>query len=129
MLTSVTFPDHSLHIGDPVKQFGASLDLLVLVQVVHLLELDSWRALGQSVDHQLVLAVKLTEVGTTSALVGGHQTVLVGASFEVIGVEVHLISSYLVRIVSPRITTLYLCFHPLFLLDSISYKSRGYLLT
>ena len=91
VLASVALANHTLHIAHPVEEFGPSLDLFVLVQVIHLLEfLPGHILLGQGVENQLVLAIVLTHVGTAISawLWSNHAVVISCTTFKVLIVNV-----------------------------------------
>ena len=101
MLAGVTFSYHSLDICDAIEELGSSLELFVFIEVVHIFKLYSWDViLGYGVDHQLVMAIKLAEVGPTlGTLIRSGQTVFIKTTFELViifEVGVQLICSYLV---------------------------------
>jgi len=95
VLTCIALPNHTLHIAHPVQELGPTLDLFVLVQVIHFLEfLPGHILLGQGVEDQLVLAIVLTHVGTTirTLLWSNHSIVISCTTFKVFIVYVDRVS-------------------------------------
>ena len=95
VLTCIALPNHTLHIAHPVQELGPTLDLFVLVQVIHFLEfLPGHILLGQGVKDQLVLAIVLTHVGTTigTLLWSNHSIVISCTTFKVFIVNVDRVS-------------------------------------
>ena len=82
VLACIALPNHTLYIAHPVEELGPTLDLFVLVQVIHFLKFLSGHVLlGQGVKDQLVLAIVLTHVGATiSSLLWSNQTIVISCT-------------------------------------------------